>query len=110
MTILLNQVKKLSAEVSSLRDWNGDRLVTEKELIHETGIPRSEIRRLRLTGAIKGYAGTQPIKKRFLFNLAEATAAIQRKGQPAINRLAFDDEKLFRSYNIPTSLALSGVN
>ena len=60
-------------------------------------------------GRLRAYGGSQPKKKRYVFNLFEAVAAIKQESQPA-GRLAFDDAELFRRHNIPSPRAFCGVN
>ncbi len=64
---------------------------------------------MQKSGKIRAYGGSQPKKKRYVFNLFEAVAAIKQESQPA-GRLAFDDAELFRRHNIPSPRAFCGVN
>lgn len=88
----------------------GRRLVRESELPALTGASLADLRRLRASGAIRGYGGTQPKKKRFLFDPAEVAAALRAEKKPAAGRLDLDVGELFARHSIPRDRALSGVN
>ena len=120
---LLRQHHELRGDLDALRKeviaMRGERdrqvinpqtwLVPEKKLAEVTSCSRRELRRLRKAGKIRTYGGTQPKKKRYVFNVFEVVAALKQESQPA-GRLAFDDAELFRRHKIPSSLALSGVS
>lgn len=70
------------------------------------GISVAEVRRLQRLGLVRTYGGTQPVKKRYLYNAFEVIAALKKEKPVPSGRLNFNAAELFSSYNIPSSLAI----